>query len=119
MNNRKIGNQKEELAAAYLSKYGFRTVEKNFRIRQGEIDIIGYDQEVLVFVEVKYRANQSAGLPEEAVSLTKQRQICKTAMFYLQKHRLGIDIPCRYDVVAIEGETIRWYRNAFEHQDCI
>lgn len=115
MNKRKVGNQKEELAAAYLSKQGFRVIEKNFRVRQGEIDIIGYDQEVLVFVEVKYRSLKQAGLPEEAVNPAKQRQICKTALFYLQKNRLGTELPCRYDVVAIEGEDIRWYKNAFEH----
>lgn len=115
MNQRKIGTQKEELAIAYLSEQGFRVVKRNFRIRQGEIDIIGYDQEVLVFVEVKYRSQRNAGLPEEAVTKLKQKQICKVALFYLKQNKLGTDIPCRYDVVAIEDDKIRWYQNAFEH----
>lgn len=115
MNQRKVGSRKEELASAYLEQHGLRVVEKNFRIRQGEIDIIGYEQEVLVFVEVKYRSKKTAGLPEEAVNLQKQRQISRTALFYLQRKGLGTDIPCRYDVVAIEGEEIRWHKGAFEH----
>lgn len=115
MNQRKVGSQKEELAKAYLERLGFRVMEQNFRIRQGEIDLIGYDQEVLVFVEVKFRSDKKAGMPEEAVTARKQRQICKTALFYLQRKGLGTDIPCRYDVVAIDGNGIRWHKNAFEH----
>lgn len=115
MNQREIGSQKEELAKAYLQQLGFRVMEQNFRIRQGEIDLIGYDQEVLVFVEVKFRGGEKAGMPEEAVTYKKQRQISKTALFYLQKKGLGTDIPCRYDVVAIDGNEIRWHKGAFEH----
>lgn len=115
MNQRKVGNEQEELAAAYLLQQGFHIVERNFRVRQGEIDIIGYDQEVLVFVEVKYRKSSCSGLPEEAVDYRKQRQICKVALFYLNAKKLGVDRACRYDVVAVFGDEIRWYKNAFEH----
>lgn len=118
MNKRKIGDQKEKLAVAYLTKQGFRMMHTNFRIRQGEIDIIGYDEEVLVFVEVKYRNGDESGIPEEAVDFRKQRQICKVALFYLNKYKLGIDIPIRYDVIAIERNEIRWYKNAFDHMSC-
>ena len=115
MNKRQLGTKKEELAAAYLTGRGIRIIRKNYRIRQGEIDLIGYDKEVLVFIEVKYRNKKDAGLPEEAVNAAKQRQICKVALFFLNQQKLGTDIPCRYDVVAVDEEEIRWYKNAFEH----
>jgi len=70
----------------------------------------------LVFVEVKYRKGNCSGTPEEAVDARKQHQICKVALFYLGSKRLGVDIPCRYDVVAVTEEEIRWYKNAFEHR---
>lgn len=116
MNKRKIGTEYENQAEKYLESFGFRILERNFRVRQGEIDLIGFHEQTLVFVEVKYRKNEKAGLPEEAVTLKKQRQISKVAEFYLMKHPLKKGISCRYDVVAISGNKIRWYQNAFFHQ---
>ncbi|MBE5869739.1 MAG: YraN family protein [Lachnospiraceae bacterium] len=115
MNKRQIGSKKEELAAAFLREKGVQIVRKNYRIRQGEIDLIGYEDRVLIFVEVKYRSAKRAGLPEDAVTTAKKRQICKVALFYLNQNKLGTDIPCRYDVIAIDEEGVRWYKNAFEH----
>ncbi len=114
-NNRQTGNNYEQTAAEFLERNGIRIIEKNFRIRQGEIDLIGYDGAVLVFIEVKYRRDAKAGDPAEAVTLKKQQQICKVAEFYLGKHNL-FNISCRYDVVAICGETLNWYQNAFPHR---
>lgn len=115
MNKRKIGKDYENQAEKYLESYGFRILERNFRVRQGEIDIIGYHKGILVFVEVKYRKDEKKGLPEEAITLKKQRQICKVAEFYLMRHPLKEGVSCRYDVVAICGEKICWYENAFSH----
>lgn len=67
----------------------------------------------LVFVEVKYRSTNESGLPEEAVDLRKQRQISRVAAWYLTEKGLDIYTPCRFDVVAIEGEEIRLYRMHF------
>lgn len=116
MNKRKIGKDYEQYAAEYLKKQGFFILEKNFRVRQGEIDLIGYHKGMLVFVEVKYRKNETRGFPEEAITCKKQRQISKVAEFYLMYHPLTEGISCRYDVVAICGKNIRWYENAFSHQ---
>ena len=60
----------------------------NYRVRQGEIDIVGYEKGTLVFFEVKYRANAGNGLPQEAVSVAKQRQICRVALFYLNQYHI-------------------------------
>jgi putative endonuclease len=115
MNTRKTGNDKELLAAEYLKKNGMRIVEKNFRSRQGEIDIIGYDGAYLVFVEVKYRKNEAKGNALEAVGIQKQLRICRTADYYRYIHHVGDDAYIRYDVVGIQGDEITWIKNAFPH----
>ena len=66
MNKREVGAAYEEAAAVFLEKNGVRILERNFRCRQGEIDLIGRDGEYLVFFEVKYRKNADAGFPAEA-----------------------------------------------------
>jgi len=96
----KLGQSGEEAAVRYLKKKGFRIVERGFRLLRGEIDIIAYDRDTLVFVEVKTRSGTGFGVPEEAVTPSKQEQIRKIAQLYLMKKRLG-DIPCRFDVVSI------------------
>lgn len=115
MNKRKIGAIKEQLAVAYLQENGVKITAINFRIRQGEIDLIGYHGKYLVFFEVKYRKNTRCGLPEEAVGLQKQKQICRVADYYRSTRRISLTTPIRYDVVAVEQDTVRWYQNAFEH----
>lgn len=115
MNTRKTGEQWEEAAADYLRTQGMRIVERNFRGRQGEIDLIGYHQGYLVFVEVKYRSTTAKGSAAAAVDGHKQRQICKTADYYRYIHNMGDDVGVRYDVVAIQGSEIEWIKNAFPH----
>lgn len=115
MNKRQTGADKEELAAAFLEERGMRIIERNFRDRQGEIDIIGYHNKYLVFVEVKYRRNESKGSALEAVGFRKQKQICKVADYYRFLHKLNMNVMIRYDVVAIQGEDIQWIQNAFPH----
>lgn len=113
MNNHEKGAQKEEQVCAYLLSKGVKIKERNFRCRQGEIDIIGYDGSCLVFFEVKYRAGRSAGSAAEAVGYTKQRRICRTADYYRMIHHCGEDVQIRFDVVAIDGEDLQWIKNAF------
>lgn len=115
LNTRQKGTDKERLAAAYLTSQGMRIVECNFRGRQGEIDIIGYHKDYLVFVEVKYRSSEAKGTALAAVDMRKQRQICKVADYYRYLHKLGENTKLRYDVIAIQGERIQWIQNAFLH----
>lgn len=115
MNNRKTGTAAELRAEAYLSEKGVRIVERNFRNRHGEIDLVGYHDGYLVFFEVKYRSNSRKGTPEAAVGYYKQKQICQVASYYRCVHKVSLYTPIRYDVVAIEGEEIRWLQNAFMH----
>lgn len=113
-NNRKIGAVYEKRAALFLQKKGYEILETNFRCRQGEIDMIARDGRYLVFIEVKFRRDNSRGLPEEAVGKYKQQKIIQTAKYYLYQKGFTEDTPCRFDVVGITGEKIRLIRNAFE-----
>lgn len=113
MNKRKIGTEKEELAAEFLKNIGYQIYEKNFRCKIGEIDLIAFDGECLVFVEVKYRKRCQNGYPEEAVTLKKQRTISKVALWYMMERDWSCSMPSRFDVIAINGDEIRWHKNAF------
>ena len=115
MNTRKKGAEYEQVAAGYLQGHGVKILECNYRNRRGEIDLIGKDGEYTVFFEVKYRKNDRKGAPAEAVNFTKQKTICRVADYYRMTHGMGEFSAVRYDVVAIEGEEIMWYKNAFSH----
>ncbi len=112
-NRRATGSRYEEEAAAFLQKQGLQILEKNYRDRYGEIDLIAKDGRYLVFVEVKYRSGPQKGYPEEAVGSRKRARIRRAAEYYLYSRRCGEDIPCRFDVVAILGRELRWIRDAF------
>ena len=75
MNKRKTGQEQEVKAACFLKTQGSQILERNYRCKKGEIDLIAREGQYLVFVEVKYRSTNESGLPEEAVDLRKQRQI--------------------------------------------
>lgn len=97
-----------------MRQKGLRILERNFRCRSGEIDLIARDGRYLVFVEVKYRKNLKSGNSFSAVGKEKQRTISKVAMFYLLAKGYCDEIPCRFDVVGIDGKEIRWIKNAFD-----
>lgn len=112
-NTRRVGAGYEEKAAEYLQSRGYFILCRNFRCRQGEIDLIARQGGYLVFIEVKYRRGKANGWPEEAVTPAKQRSICRTADYYRLCRGYREDTPCRFDVVAILGEEITLYENAF------
>lgn len=112
-----LGKLGEEIAQDYLQKKKFRIVEQGFRLYRGEIDLIAYDKETLVFIEVKTRSPGALGLPEEYVDTRKQGQIRKIAEGYLALNNLD-DVECRFDVLSIvfdENRTrsIIHYKDAF------
>lgn len=116
MNTRKKGAQKEEEVCAYLLSAGIRIAARNFRSRQGEIDIVGYDGDYLVFFEVKYRAGAGKGMAAEAVGAQKQEKICQVADYYRLLHGCPEDTPLRFDVVAVDGENLNWIKDAFPYR---
>ena len=107
-----IGAGKEELARRYLEQAGLQLVKRNYRCRQGEIDLIMRDADCLAFIEVRYRRSAGFGSPAESVTRTKQRRIILAARHYLQRHPTPLD--CRFDVLAITGtQRTEWLKNAF------
>ncbi len=113
MNQRKTGGEFEKLAADFLIKHGYKILERNFRCRMGEIDIVAMDGHVLVFIEVKYRSSMKYGGPMPAVNLKKQQTISKVALYYLIVHELNMSTACRFDVVGIIPGRITLQKNAF------
>ncbi|PLX41139.1 MAG: YraN family protein [Deltaproteobacteria bacterium] len=90
----------EELAAEHLKSSGYRIVERNWRCRQGELDIVAVDGKTLVFVEVKARGAGARTTPLEAVDLYKQRKLIKAAKQYISEKSLG-NVGARFDVVTV------------------
>ncbi len=112
-NKRQIGAQYEEKAVNHFTHSGYLILERNFRNRCGEIDIIARKQGVLVFVEVKYRSTEEFGSPLEAVDARKQSQIRRVAQYYMLKNNLSEWTPCRFDVIGFSGDEMQHIENAF------
>ena len=99
-----FGRRSEILGIDYLRSLGFRIVTSGYRTKGGEVDIIGWDRDVLVFVEVKSRQNLEP--PEDAVGLKKQLRVILAAKAYMVRHRLQ-DAPYRFDILAITSGASR------------
>ena len=98
-----IGWAGEETAVKILKKHGYKIIERNYRTRQGEIDIIAKDGEYTCFVEVKFRKNDDFGVPGDFIDERKQQKIIKTAQYYAVKKGI-YDTPMRFDAVLITAE---------------
>jgi putative endonuclease len=117
------GKKAEEVAAAFLRLKGYRLLEKNFRVPQGEIDLIVRKGGTLIFVEVKSRRGKAQGTPLEAVSIHKVKRLSAAAAVYLAKHPLPTP-PCRFDILTIGPDKswlglakIRHFENAFSVEE--
>jgi len=116
---REQGNRFEDIAADWLQQQGLRLLQRNYRTRCGEIDLIMLEQRFLVFVEVRSRANPCYGGAAATVDWRKQRRILRSAEAYLKQNTKFKDLPCRFDVLAFEppqspGEQrINWIKDAF------
>jgi putative endonuclease len=114
------GQAGEDLACAFLRERGFQVVERNFRCRTGEIDIVARDGGTVVFVEVKERTSASHGTAVEAVTAGKRARIARAARFYAARNGL-LESSLRFDVVAIDwrddGAHLRHERGAFDAGD--
>ena len=108
----RLGKLGEDRALAHLSGHGLTLVERNFLCKAGEIDLIMHDGAHLVFVEVRRRASRSFGGAAASITPAKQQRLIRAAQFYLL--RLPKPPPCRFDVVAIDGEQLSWLQNVLE-----
>ncbi|KAA1173115.1 YraN family protein [Marinobacter salinexigens] len=103
------GNHYEGVAARYLGSRGVQIVERNVYNRGGELDLIGYDGNTLVFFEVRFRGPGSLTDPAGSINYTKQKRLLKAASFYLHRHGLW-NANSRIDVIAISPGTVKKYR---------
>jgi len=112
-----LGKSGENLACAELERRGYAILERRYRTRFGEIDVIARDGDTIVFVEVKARMGEEFGGGAAAITRWKQRRVAQMAVDYLSRHRLH-NGPCRFDVVTVDFDAgqpaITVYPNAFD-----
>lgn len=118
MTGRSLGIRGEELAARLLTERGYRVLERNVRLKSGEIDLVAEEAGTVVFVEVKARTRGGPESPLEAVDRRKQARLTGAATEWLAERGL-IDSPARFDVIAVHRSTTgrlsaELYKNAFE-----
>ena len=109
----RIGAAAEELAARHLLGHGLRILERNFRVRGGEIDLIAREGKTLVFVEVRLRSRSDFGGAAASITLRTQQRLILAARHYLQAHG---EQPCRFDAVlldALDAQAVEWIKGAF------
>ena len=109
------GRKAETRAWQYLQTRGLHLLQRNYRSRRGEIDLVLQDRDSLVFVEVRYRRGDRFGSGAESVDRHKQTRLIACAQHYLQTNPGMAKQPCRFDVVSVSGsgESIEWIRDAF------
>jgi putative endonuclease len=113
-----LGELGEELAVRELTSRGYAILERRYRTRHGEIDIVAEHDATIVFVEVRARATGEFGRAAETVTDQKKRKVTAMAVEYLARHRIT-NRPCRFDVVAIDealgpNREITVFPNAFD-----
>lgn len=111
-----LGNRAEKLAAKYLIKNKLQLIETNYRCKLGELDLIMWHGDYLVFVEVRYRKTEYYGGALESVDHHKQSKLFKAAQHYLVTHKLN-NCPARFDIIGVSGNLsnplYQWIQNAF------
>jgi putative endonuclease len=109
-----VGSEAERHAEQWLRASGLTLVRRNYRCRGGELDLVMRDGDTLVFVEVRFRQSNRFGGAAASVDRRKQRRVATAEAHYLQRH--GWNGPCRFDVVAIGGDstTPDWIQDAFQ-----
>jgi len=112
MNRADAGRKGEDLAAAFLRAKGFAILERNFRAKVGEIDLVARDKDEIVFVEVRARASRGFGGAAASVGGPKRRRLIRAAGVWLQAR--GWDGACRFDVVALDGGRLEHLPAAFD-----
>ena len=115
---RELAERTEQLALVHLTRNGLRLLERNFRCRFGEIDLIMLDRAAIVFVEVRFRKRSHFATAAASVDLRKQGKLCRAAGDYLRRHPRFQNTPVRFDVIAFDGPThqdftVQWLRDAF------
>lgn len=113
LNTRVVGGNYEEQCVNYLKQHGFQIAAQNYKCKIGEIDIIAVKNNILRFIEVKYRKNEFFGFPIEAVNKRKQNKIMKTALWFLGENKEYENMQCSFDVISITENDVEYLFNCF------
>ncbi len=108
---KQIGDVGEDVAVQHLVSHGLSVLERNFRVKGGEIDVVCRDGKTTVFVEVRCRKHGSFGGAAHSITATKQKRLILAARHWLARHGEG---DCRFDCVLIDDGRLEWIRNAFD-----
>jgi putative endonuclease len=115
------GAQVEAAARAHLLRAGLREIAANANFRLGELDLVMFDRDTLVFVEVRYRRHSGFGGGAMSVDANKRRKLVRAAQQFLLSHPRYANTPCRFDVVEADGDPdaprLHWIRDAFRADD--
>jgi putative endonuclease len=106
------GRKGERIAGRFLLRQGFDILARRYRGRSGELDIIAFEEQTLVFIEVKSRSSRKFGEPWEFVDWRKQQILRRTAEEFIADHDLG-QFSYRFDIVSVVGKEVSLFRNAF------
>ena len=101
LTTKELGKYGEDLALRFLQDKGYRILERNFKNKIGEIDLVVQDARTICFVEVKTRKSLACGQPFESVHYHKQRKLVQVALSYLKYKFHTIEVPARFDVISI------------------
>ena len=111
------GKLGEDTATTYLKDKGFSILDRNYRVKNAEIDIIAKDNDTIAFIEVKTRKSLRKGLPAESVNYTKQKKIISAAMYYIRENNLN-NVRLRFDVIEVfdknNSHELNFIPNAFQ-----
>ena len=114
---KEIGQRGEEMAVSFLKGLNYQILERNYRCKLGEVDIIARDNDTLVFIEVRTRSSLDFGLPQESINRRKRHQISKVALEFMLRKKMK-NIPARFVVFAITlepgKEKVDHIKDAFE-----
>lgn len=113
MNKRMIGSVFEDIAVTYLLKHDFQILERNYRCKIGEIDIVAKKNHILHFIEIKYRKDETYGNAVYSVTKKKQEKIYRIAECYLLEHMIRPNISISFDVLAITGNDVNYIENCY------
>ncbi len=113
LNTRVVGGNYEEQCVNYLKQHGFQIAAQNYKCKIGEIDIIAVKNNILRFIEVKYRKNEFFGFPIEAVNKRKQNKIMKSALWFLGENKEYENMQCSFDVISITENDVEYLFNCF------
>jgi len=116
MSTREVGTKHENVAVEFLKQKGLSLVSRNYRLRDGEIDLIMRDRGYLVFIEVKFRRNSNFAAILEQIDQRQLKRIRRSAQLFMLQHGIVEHLTaCRFDVVAITGAPfqVEWLKDAF------